>query len=58
MQFATLAAVLLTAGWFVGRAGFEGAAHAVELAAVAAGAITFVPDAIRNLRHGRIGWAR
>ena len=55
LQFATLAAVLLTAGWFVGRAGFEGAAHAVELAAVAAGAITFVPDAIRNLRHGRIG---
>ena len=56
LQFAALAAVLLAVSWIVGRFdGLDGAAKAVELAAVAAGAITFVPDAIRNLRHGRLG---
>ncbi len=55
LQFAALAAVLLAVSWIVGRVGYEGVAEAVELAAVAAGAITFVPDAVRNLRHGRIG---
>ena len=55
LQFAALAAVLLAVGWVVGRVGYEGVAVGVELAAVAAGAITFVPDAVRNLRHGRIG---
>ncbi len=56
LQFAVLAAVLLSVGWIVGRfGGYEGVVEAVELAAVAAGAITFVPDAARNLRHGRIG---
>ncbi|GFM16452.1 MULTISPECIES: heavy metal translocating P-type ATPase [Mycobacteriaceae] len=55
LQFAALAAVLLAVSWIAGRVGYEGIAHAVELAAVAAGAITFVPDAVRNLRHGRIG---
>ena len=55
LQFAGLAAVLLAVGWIVGRVGYEGAEEAVELAAVAAGASTFVPDAVRNLRHGRIG---
>ena len=55
LQFVALAAVLLAVSWIAGRVGYEGIAHAVELAAVAAGAITFVPDAVRNLRHGRIG---
>ena len=55
LQFATLAAVVLAVSWIVGRVGYEGVAHAIELAAVAAAAITFAPDAVRNLRHGRIG---
>ncbi|CAN7509273.1 heavy metal translocating P-type ATPase [Mycolicibacterium frederiksbergense] len=55
LQLATLAALLLGAGWIVGRIGYDDAAVAVELIAVCAAAATFVPDAIRNLRHGRIG---
>jgi cation-transporting ATPase G len=55
LQLALLAAALLAAGWIVGRIGYGGVAVAIELAAVGAAAITFVPDAVRNLRHGRIG---
>ncbi|BDX31589.1 putative cation-transporting ATPase G [Mycobacterium antarcticum] len=55
LQLAVLAAVLLAAGWVLRKYGYEGVAAAVELAAVGAAAITFVPDAVRNLRHGRIG---
>ncbi|CAM3272222.1 heavy metal translocating P-type ATPase [Mycolicibacterium mageritense DSM 44476 = CIP 104973] len=55
LQLATLAALLLGAGWIVGRIGYDDAAVAVELIAVCAAASTFVPDAVRNLRHGRIG---
>jgi heavy metal translocating P-type ATPase len=55
LRLAVLAAVLLAVGWALGRAGYEGVAAAVELAAVIAAAITFVPDAVRNLRHGGIG---
>lgn len=55
LQLAALAAVLLLAGWLVGRLGSPGVAMAIELAAVAAGAATFVPAAVRNLRHGRVG---
>ena len=55
LQLAALAAGLLIVCWILGRAGYGGVAIAVELAAVVAGASTFVPDAIRNLRYGRIG---
>lgn len=55
LQLAALAAVVLLAGRFVGRLGSPGVAMVFELAAVVAGAATFVPTAVRNLRHGRIG---
>lgn len=55
LQFAALAAALLAVGWIAGRVGYDDFAVGVELAAVTAGAITFVPGAVRNLRHGRIG---
>ncbi|GJF09259.1 putative cation-transporting ATPase G [Mycolicibacterium cyprinidarum] len=55
LRLAVLAAVILIVGWVFGQAGYGGVAAAVELAAVGAAAITFVPDAVRNLRHGRIG---
>lgn len=55
LQLALLAAALLAAGWMVARVGYEGVAVAIELAAAGAAAFTFVPDAVRNLRHGRIG---
>jgi cation-transporting P-type ATPase G len=55
LQVAVLAAILLSAGWIFGRIGYDNAAVAVELVAVCAAAATFVPDAVRNLRHGRIG---
>lgn len=55
LQLALLAAALLAVGWIVGQLGHEGIAVAVELAAVVAAGITFAPDAVRNLRHGRIG---
>ncbi|MEO3760750.1 cation-translocating P-type ATPase [Mycobacterium sp. B14F4] len=55
LQLAALAAVLLVAGWFVGRLGLSDVATGIELGAVVAGAATFVPAAVRNLRYGRIG---
>jgi cation-transporting ATPase G len=55
LQLALVAAVLLAAGWTFGRYGFAYVAAAVELTAVGVGAMTFAPDAVRNLRHGRIG---
>lgn len=55
LQLALLAAALLAAWWMVARVGYEGVAVAIELAAAGAAAFTFVPDAVRNLRHGRIG---
>lgn len=55
LRFAALAAALLTVSWIVGWFGYRGPADAVALVAVAAGATTFAPAAIRNLRHGRIG---
>ncbi|MCF6388812.1 cadmium-translocating P-type ATPase [Mycobacterium sp. MBM] len=55
LQLATLGAVLLAAGWAIGQFTSHGVVAAVELAAVCAAASTFVPSALRNLRHGRIG---
>nr|WP_205266919.1 cation-translocating P-type ATPase [Mycolicibacterium sphagni] len=55
LQLALVAAVLLAAGWMVARIGYEGVAVAIELTAAGAAAFTFVPDAVRNLWHGRIG---
>lgn len=55
MQLALVAAVLLAVGWAVGKAGLAGITIALELAAGAMASATFVPDALRNLRRGRIG---
>lgn len=55
LQLAVVAAVLLATGWALGRAGYPGVAVAAELAAVGAGVVNFAPDAVRNLRGGRIG---
>lgn len=55
LQLAVAAAVLLVIGWLLARGGQETASLIVELIAVVAGAATFVPGALRNLRHGRIG---
>ncbi|WP_099023228.1 heavy metal translocating P-type ATPase [Mycolicibacterium palauense] len=55
LQLAALAAALLLTGWAVGHAGLPAVALAAELAAVLAGAATFVPGTLRNLAHGRIG---
>ncbi|MBA2811483.1 cadmium-translocating P-type ATPase [Streptomyces sp. KM273126] len=56
LQFAGLAGVLLLAGWLTGHAGAETPQTVLELAAVAVGAWTFVPAAVRNLlRHRHVG---
>ena len=55
LQLALLAAALLAAGWLVARFGYEGVALAIELTAAGAAAFTFMPDAVRNLWHRRIG---
>lgn len=55
LRLAALAAVLLIVGWVLDRTGYGTAAWVVELAAAVAGAATFVPGALRNLRHGRVG---
>ena len=55
LQLAAVAAVLLSIGWLIGRAGYDRITLALELIAVVAAASTFVPDALQNLRHGRIG---
>ncbi|MGW0175905.1 heavy metal translocating P-type ATPase [Rhodococcus sp. NPDC003322] len=55
LQCAAAAAILLALAWAVGRAGAHPVATALELAAVVAAASTFVPAALTNLRHRRIG---
>lgn len=55
LQLALLAGALLAAGWLVARVGYEGVALAIELTAAGAAAFTFMPDAVRNLWHRRIG---
>ncbi len=55
LQLGALAAALLLAGWALRRGGLDTVGLGVELAAVAAGAATFAPGAVRNLRHGRLG---
>jgi cation-transporting ATPase G len=55
LQLAAVAAVLLCAGWIIGRIGYDDPAIVLELLAVGVAAATFVPDTVTNLRHGRIG---
>jgi cation-transporting ATPase G len=55
LQYAAVAAVLLGGGWLLGRAGADLAATVAELVAAVVAASTFVPGALRNLRHRRIG---
>ncbi|MEU8560549.1 cation-translocating P-type ATPase [Streptomyces cyaneofuscatus] len=56
LQFAVLAGALLLAAWLTGRAGAEAPQTVLDLSAVAVGASTFVPAAVRNLfRHRHIG---
>ncbi|BBY96468.1 putative cation-transporting ATPase G (plasmid) [Mycobacterium gallinarum] len=55
LQLAAVAAALLLAGWALDRSGLQTVSLAAELAAVAVGALTFAPGAVRNLRHGRLG---
>ena len=55
LQLGALSAALLLAGWALGRGGLQTVSLAVELAAVAVGAATFAPGAVRNLRHGHLG---
>ena len=55
LQLAAAAAVLLGAGWMLGRSGADTAGVVVELLAALLAVSTFVPGALRNLRHGRIG---
>lgn len=55
LQLAAVAAALLMVGWMLGRSGYDTASRGVELAAAVAGAASFVPGALRNARHGRIG---
>ena len=55
LQMAALASVVMGAAWLTDLAGMDRTAIVIQLAAVVAGASTFVPGALRNLRHGRIG---
>ena len=56
LQLALAAAVLLGAGWIVGLAGGpELVVTGAQLVAAVVAASTFVPGALRSLRHGRIG---
>lgn len=55
LRFAAVAAAVLGIGWLVGRSGSEQAGMLLELAAAVVAGWSFVPDAVRNLRHGRIG---
>lgn len=55
LQLAALAAALLLGGWALHRSGLSSIGLGLELAAVAAGAATFAPGAVRSLRHGRVG---
>lgn len=55
LQWAALAAVLLAAAWLIAVFGRTSVASVLECASAAAGAASFVPGALRGLRHGRIG---
>ncbi|MCZ0731842.1 heavy metal translocating P-type ATPase [Mycobacterium sp. pW049] len=55
LQMSAAAAALLAVGWLIGPAGYERIALATELIAAVVAASTFVPDAIRNAWHRRIG---
>ncbi|MDQ7903604.1 heavy metal translocating P-type ATPase [Phytohabitans sp. ZYX-F-186] len=57
LRLAAAAALLLAAGWAVGRAGAGTAATVLELVSAGAGASSFVPGAVRRLLRGRIGVA-
>ncbi|MCF7552641.1 cation-translocating P-type ATPase [Pseudonocardia sp. WMMC193] len=53
LRFAACAAVLLGIAWLIGGDG--PVSTVLEIAAAVLAASTFVPGALRNLRHGRIG---
>ena len=57
LQVAAIAAVVLAAGWVLGATGTvpAGAATALTLVTAVTAASTFVPGALRALRHGRVG---
>ncbi|CQD24810.1 heavy metal translocating P-type ATPase [Mycobacterium lentiflavum] len=55
LQWAALAAVLLASAWLIEVFGRTSVASVLECASAAAGAASFVPGALRGLRHGRIG---
>lgn len=55
LQIASAAAIVLAASWLLGRTGADTVATVGGLIAAAIAAVTFVPAAVRNLRHGRIG---
>jgi cation-transporting ATPase G len=57
LQFAGVAAVLLATAWLIDlvAAGPAALVVGIELVAAMVAASTFVPGALRNLRHGRIG---
>lgn len=55
LQFAAAAAVVLVIGWIIGSSVSETAGIVIELMAAVIAASTFVPAALKNLRHGRIG---
>ena len=55
LQIAAVAALLLTISWLIGHTVADIAGTTVALVAALIAASTFVPNALRNLRHGRIG---
>ncbi|MEV6324965.1 cation-translocating P-type ATPase [Nocardia sp. NPDC051787] len=55
LQYAAIAVVLLGFGWLIGRSGGDSAVTALEILAAVIAGLSFVPSAIRNLRHRRIG---
>ncbi|KLN70165.1 MAG: cation-translocating P-type ATPase [Rhodococcus sp.] len=55
LQIAAATAHLLAISWLIGRAGADAAGATVAFVAAIIAASTFVPNTLRNLRHGRIG---
>ncbi|WCT05789.1 heavy metal translocating P-type ATPase [Rhodococcus qingshengii] len=55
LQIAAVAALLLVISWLIGHTVADTAGTAVALVAAVIAASTFVPNTLRNLRHGRIG---
>ena len=56
LQMAAVAAVFLGAAWLTGRGGgAAGLVVGLQIVSTVIGASTFVPGALRNLRHRRIG---